>query len=105
MPYRDPSDRMEQICFLLSNHRRRIIIRYLMDHEKLSLRDLAAHIAELESTDTKQSYIYVNLYQDHAPKLANHDIAIYNDQEKSLQRGDCFHDAAQILDCADRVLG
>lgn len=99
--YGDPSGDIDDLLSLLANSRRRILIRYLTKHESAPLRDIAEVIADIE--DAKTSYIYVNLYQTHAPKLADFDVVAYSQQAKSVSRGPQFDRCVQLLNCADSL--
>jgi hypothetical protein len=71
---------------LLSNSRRRAVMRRLLEVEgSTELGDLAEHVAalengcersELSSDDRKR--VYISLYQGHLPKLAEHGVVDYD---------------------------
>jgi len=103
--YSDPSEDLDGFLFLLANKRRRMTIRYLREHDSVKLRALANVITAHDSCTATASNVYVNLYQDHAPKLDNEDVIEYDDSAKAISRGPRFQDCANILACIDRVSG
>jgi hypothetical protein len=99
--YDDPAQWIDNILFLLSNHRRRVVIRYLDDAETASLRTIAEVISEHECCASDPSTVYVNLYQNHAPKLQRHDVVAYDESAKCVSQGTQFALCADIVACAD----
>lgn len=77
---------------ILSNSRRRYIIYYLSQaDEELSLKELATKIAAAESgtpeseiTSEERQRVYISLYQTHLPKLEEADIAVYDEDERTV---------------------
>lgn len=86
---------------LLQNERRRLVLRYLLEHarwwdtdgtgddqgranERIEMRELAEQVAAWEhdttvanlSSDERQR-VYIGLYQSHLPTLAEHDVIDY----------------------------
>ena len=78
---------------LLSNARRRAVLRYLLERdEEAELGTLAEHVAalendcetdELSSDDRKR--VYISLYQGHMPKLAQHDLVDYDQARGTVE--------------------
>ncbi|MWG33548.1 DUF7344 domain-containing protein [Halomarina oriensis] len=71
---------------LLSNARRRAVMRYLLDVEETTeLGTLAEHVAAIEndcdpdalSSDDRKR-VYISLYQGHMPKLDQHGLVDYD---------------------------
>jgi len=98
----DPYADLDTLMFLLANRRRRMIIRYLMDQSSVSLSTLADAIANVEDNSDSRA-VYVNLYQDHCPKLDSANVVEYDSQAKTVTHGSQFSDAAAVLDCADQL--
>lgn len=76
---------------ILSNERRQMVIHLLQtEGRKLSTRDLSERIAEAETGESppprniRQS-AYVSLHQTHLPKLAEHNIIHYDQNEKMVE--------------------
>jgi hypothetical protein len=75
---------------VLSNDRRRMVIRFLQDEGELTLRELSERIAECETGESppprniRQS-AYVSLQQTHVPKLTSHDVVDYDDRDKTVE--------------------
>jgi hypothetical protein len=74
---------------VLRNDRRRRVIERLVEEGTESVRDLAEHIASIESGETppprnvRQS-VYVSLHQTHLPKLDDLEIVVYDDDAKEV---------------------
>lgn len=76
----------DDLFHLLSNQRRRYVLRYLANHEgSVEMRTLTEQVAAWEHdttletlTSTQRQRVYIPLYQNHLPKLAAHDIIEYN---------------------------
>ncbi|MFC5969818.1 hypothetical protein ACFPYI_00595 [Halomarina salina] len=91
---------------LLSNARRRSVMRYLLDVEgPAELGTLAEHVAalendcdtdELSSDDRKR--VYISLYQGHMPKLDNHDIVEYDQARGTVEPEPIMQAFAPYLD-------
>lgn len=86
---------------LLQNSRRRALLRYLEEREEAELVEIAEHVAaeendvELsETTEDSRRSVYISLYQTHVPKLADHGIIEYDEDEKLVS----------LRDPADRLL-
>lgn len=71
---------------LLRNQRRRIVVAHLVETgERLSMSDLAEHVAAVENdcsvrklSSAERKRAYVGLYQCHLPKLADAGVIDYN---------------------------
>lgn len=90
----DPAEIERDDAFhLLSNARRRAVLRYLLESEEAAeLGTLAEHVAalengcetdELSSDDRKR--VYISLYQGHMPKLAKHDLVDYDQARGTVE--------------------
>jgi len=87
---------LDLIFEILKNERRREVIRYLRDHEqRVTLSDLAEHIAALENdtdvasiTSSQRKRVYVGLYQCHLPKMADMGIIDFNQNRGIIELGD-----------------
>lgn len=86
---------LDLIFEVLKNERRREVIHYLRDHEqRVSLSDLAEHIAALENdtdvasiTSSQRKRVYVGLYQCHLPKMADMGIIDFNQSRGIIELG------------------
>lgn len=73
---------------LLQAARRRAVLRYLLEHddrEQFTMRELAEEVGAWEDdttvrelTSTPRSRVYIALYQNHLPKLADHGVIEYD---------------------------
>ena len=81
------------ICDCLSRSRRRYTLRHLKGTEKpMALADLAEEIADWESetpkaeiTDETAKEVYMSLYHNHVPKLADADLVQYNQERDTVE--------------------
>lgn len=75
---------------ILRNDRRRNVIKCLQDRgREVSLRDLAVHIAEIETNESPppsniRDSVYVSLHQTHLPKLDDAGIVDYDSDRKTI---------------------
>ena len=75
---------------ILKNSRRRHVLRFLLNEQRrVSLAELAVHIAAHENdvptgavTSAQRKRVYVSLYQSHLPKLDEVGAVDYNDARK-----------------------
>ena len=73
---------------ILQTKRRRAVIRYILAHDdrdRFRMRDMVEEIAAWEHdttvaglTSQQRQRVYIALYQNHLPKLDEHDIIEYN---------------------------
>ena len=108
--YADGTDRIEKFFTVLSNSRRRIIVRMLADNHSIPLRTIAETVTliegEYDQTDPEippqdRRSVYVSLYQSHAHPLADADIIDYNESKKIIQLGTCHGVALRFLNCCE----
>lgn len=86
---------LDQVFDALSKARRRRTLRYLHERdERVSLSDLAEHVAAIENgTDTdklgsqERKRVYVSLYQCHLPKLDDLDVVEYDGNRGHAELG------------------
>ncbi|VTT88118.1 hypothetical protein DM2_1452 [Halorubrum sp. DM2] len=91
---------------LLSNPRRRFILRYLnRTDESIQLQDLAAEVAAWENetdrealTSKQRKRLYVSLYQTHIPKLEEAGIVEYDGDTGQIRLTDRGGDLNRYLD-------
>jgi DNA-binding transcriptional ArsR family regulator len=82
----------DDIFTVLSNERRRFVLRYLKDHEEaVQIRDLAQQVASwendvpIEQLNYKQrKRVYTSLHQTHLPKLDDCGIVEYDRDRKTV---------------------
>lgn len=84
----------DDVFYLLQNARRRAVLRYLLgyDQDRFLMRDVAEKIAAWENDTTVQQLapaerqrVYTALYQFHLPKLDDHGIIDYDQEEGHLE--------------------
>ena len=81
---------------VLYNARRRVVINYLLDHDgAATTSDLAEHIAANENdvpvnqlSSTQRKRVYVGLYQNHLPKMANLGVIDYDKHRGTVKLRD-----------------
>jgi len=95
----------ETAHYILENTRRRHIIRHLynLDSDQTTVADIADEIAA--TTDIPRQNIYIGIYQDHAPTLAEHGIIDYDQDRGTIKTTpaldsvwNAHHDFANTLD-------
>jgi hypothetical protein len=90
---------------VLRNDRRRRVIERLRETESSAVRDLAEHIAAIESGESppprnvRQS-VYVSLHQTHLPKLDELRIVVYDDDAKETWLAERADEVIAFLDGA-----
>lgn len=83
-PTAGPSLEMDSVLEVLSAARRREVIKYLCTQEtETTVRTLSEHLAEIEDTDRKRTYIA--LYQHHLSSLQEHGLLIWNQQRGTVK--------------------
>jgi len=88
---------------VLRNERRRHVIERLAEQDTDSVRNLAEHIASIESGESppprnvRQS-VYVSLHQTHLPKLDDLEIVVYDDDAKEVWLSDRADEVLVYLD-------
>jgi DNA-binding transcriptional ArsR family regulator len=104
----DELDR-DRVFALLKNPRRRAVLRQLGETPTTTLSDLADRIAadengttpeQLSSSERKR--VYVSLYQNHLPKLAEFDAIDYDRSRGDVRRRQRARRLQQYLDRLDR---
>jgi DNA-binding transcriptional ArsR family regulator len=86
---------------LLRNRRRRLVMRYLGEHDRAEIGELAEHVAAVENgtdpetlSSSERKRVYVSLYQSHLPKLAEAEVVDYDKERGTVGR----MPAADLLD-------
>jgi DNA-binding transcriptional ArsR family regulator len=105
----DVSLSLDHVFEILKNRRRREVIHYLREHEeRVTLSDLAEHIAALENdtdvtsiTSSQRKRVYVGLYQCHLPKMADMDIVDFNQDRGIVGIGENADQLYEYLDSED----
>jgi hypothetical protein len=89
-----PDRRSKDLIFgLLSNQRRRWVLRYLAENgPETTLSDLAEHIASLENdkpiravTSSERKRVYIALYQMHLPKMDDTGFIDFNQHRGTVE--------------------
>ncbi|ADJ13961.1 DUF7344 domain-containing protein [Halalkalicoccus jeotgali] len=95
----------DELFQLLSNQRRREVLRYFSTHsEDVELRALADWVAAQEYDTTidqltakQRQRVYISLYQTHIPTLVDHDCIEYNRSTGLVRRTDRIDDIDRHL--------
>jgi hypothetical protein len=98
---------LDTVFDLLSNHRRRLVLRYLESEGEAALGDLAEVIAghendkpRAEVTATERKRTYVALYQCHVPKLEEADV-VETDRSREVRAGPNAPQLLSVLESAE----
>lgn len=86
---------LDLVFEILKNSRRREVLRYLKERrERVTLSELAEHVAAIENDTTVQALssqqrkrVYVGLYQCHLPKLDDMDVVEFNQSRGHVELG------------------
>jgi hypothetical protein len=86
---------LDQVFEILKNQRRRVVLRYLNEHEgPIDLGELAEHVAAVENdvsvsaiSSDQRKRVYVGLYQCHLPKMDDMDIVSFNKNRGRISLG------------------
>jgi len=97
---------LDYVFEILKNERRRRVLAYLREHdERVTLSDLAEHIAALENdtdvasiTSSQRKRVYVGLYQCHLPKMDDMDVVDFNQNRGIIERGPNAEQLYEYLD-------
>jgi hypothetical protein len=98
----------DDLFHLLSNRRRRDVLRYLATHEgRVDMRDIAERIAawehdiEVQNLRSKQRQrVYIALYQSHLPKLSEFGVIEYDRSRGHVERTALAEQLDPYLDLA-----
>lgn len=89
----------------LSERRRRILLRILVDHEPISKSDLAEAVASTEYdkprdelTDAEVKRVYVSLHQMHLPNLSKHGFISWDTKNNLITFGPYSDRILEYLD-------
>jgi len=96
---------MDDAFDLLSNSRRRYLIYYLVRRGgSVELGEMTDQITAWEHDTTvdrissdQRRRVYISLYQTHLPKLAEHGVLTYDDDEKTVTLADNVDDLVYYL--------
>jgi predicted transcriptional regulator len=96
---------LDQIFAILRNHRRRLVLEYLREHDSTTQGDLARHVAAVENgipesavTSTQRKRVYVSLYQAHLPKLDDFGAISFDRDRGTVERTARTDELLQYLD-------
>lgn len=86
---------IDRVFELLKNSRRRETLKYLDNHgEKVTLSEVAEHIAAIENdttpraiTSQQRKRVYVGLYQSHLPKMDDAAVIEFEKNRGTIRRG------------------
>lgn len=100
---------LDNVFAILKNERRRRVLHYLRDEEqRVTLSDLAEHIAAIENdtsvqsiTSSQRKRVYVGLYQCHLSKMDDMGIIDFNKDRGIVEIGDNAPQLFEYLDGTD----
>lgn len=97
---------------LLKNRRRRAVLSFLADRPETTLSDLADQIAADENDTTPEQLssserkrVYISLYQNHLPKLADAEVIEYDQSRGDVRRLSSAQRLQRYLDRLDSDTG
>lgn len=87
---------LDVVFDLLSNERRRHVLRYLhVESPSTTLGALAEYIAAIENdkpesalSSTERKRVYISLYQSHLPKMSSADVIDFDVDRKTVELAD-----------------
>lgn len=89
------SEELDAVIEALAHHRRRVAIACLLDHNAMSLPDLAELVADAvgarpahEQSAREICDLYLSLYHTHVPKLEDAGLLTYDQESDSVQLAD-----------------
>lgn len=96
---------LDVVYDLLSNERRRIVLRYLRSESgTTTLGTLAERIASIENdkpvealSSAERKRVYICLYQCHLPKMDDADAIDFEENRKTVDVGERFEDVTRFL--------
>lgn len=99
---------LDAIFDILRNRRRQLVLEFLRDRdEKVTLGELAEHIAAIENDTTvrqlnaqQRKRVYIGLYQSHLPKMADVGVIEFNQSRGHISRGESIDQLLRYLDVA-----
>jgi hypothetical protein len=98
-------EQLDRIFAILRNHRRRLVLAYLREHDSTTQGDLARHVAAVENeipesavTSTQRKRVYVSLYQAHLPKLDDFGAISFERDRGTVERTDRTDELLRYLD-------
>lgn len=98
-------EQLDRIFAILRNHRRRLVLAYLREHDATTQGDLARHVAAVENeipesavTSTQRKRVYVSLYQAHLPKLDDFGAISFDRDRGTVERTDRTDELLRYLD-------
>jgi len=101
-------EQLDRIFTILQNHRRRLVLEYLRDHDSTTQGDLARHVAAVENgipesavTSTQRKRVYVSLYQAHLPKLDDFGAISFDRDRGTVERTPRTDELLRYLDRFD----
>nr|WP_276295859.1 hypothetical protein [Halomicroarcula sp. ZS-22-S1] len=104
-----PEPSLDLIFEILKNSRRREVIKYLRERgERVSLSDLAEHVAAVENgittaelSSSQRKRVYVGLYQCHLPKMDDIGVVEFNQNRGHIELTDQAVHFEKYLDHAE----
>lgn len=98
---------LDPVFEALAHPRRRYLLYTLLEDTEWSLREIAAKVAAWEDgppsrtvTDDEVERVYVSLYHNHVPKLADDGIVEFAEAEETIRRGDNADQVLAVLENA-----
>lgn len=107
----DRPPRLDEIFGVLQNERRRLILRYLDEHDgETAIGDLAEHVAAIENDipraelrSKQRKRVYISLYQSHLPKLDDAGAVTYDQDRGTVEEGPAIEEFQKVLRRQDDV--
>lgn len=107
--YADSNEFVDTLFAVLSNSRRRMLVRLVDQLESLDMGTAASYIAMAEEdlyvedpcdvTSQQRHRVNVTLYQSHISKLADAGIFDVDERAKTISKGPNFDQACAVLSC------
>jgi len=101
-------EQLDRIFAILRNHRRRLVLAYLREHDSTTQGDLARHVAAVENdipesavSSTQRKRVYVSLYQAHLPKLDDFGAISFDRDRGTIERTPGTDELLRYLDRFD----
>lgn len=99
----------DELFHLLQNERRRLVLRHLAETDgPVELRGMSNQVTAWECGTTVQQItsdqrqrVYISLYQNHLPKLADSGLITYNQSHGIVERTSLADQATRYLDRVD----
>lgn len=96
---------IEDVLNVLSNRRRRELIRYFETVSATNRRDLSEDLADRLGKEDQRKSIYISLYQNHLPMLDKTGVVRHNRRKGTVSAGENYETALIALRAVEGVIG